>query len=163
MGKTKQEKADAAKNARLKRFFRITLAEYREVEEYEQKTMPVLLGTTRRALDHNHTTGQLRGVLDFRINRALGMIETSFKDKTPDILRALAAYLEHYPVNMVLGRRFGIIGKAKKKKKMFYGSPTGPVEVKESKKPKPKKRKKKPIYVPSRNPWGYDGPIGNTD
>jgi hypothetical protein len=84
-------------------------------------------------LDHNHTTGQLRGVLDFRINRALGMIETSFKEKTPDILRHLAQYLEHYPVNMVLGRRYGIIGKAKKKKVMIYGSEKGPI--------KPEKRK----------------------
>ena len=135
MGKTKQEKAEGAKNARLKRFFRITLAEYREVEEYEQQTMPVLLGTTRRALDHNHTTGQLRGVLDFRINRALGMIETSFKDKTPDILRALAAYLDLFPVTVVLGKRYGIIGKAKKKKVMIYGSAYGPI--------KPAKRKRK--------------------
>jgi hypothetical protein len=135
MPKTAQEKAEGAKNARLKRFFHITLEEYKKVEAYEAATMPVLLGTTRRALDHNHTTGQLRGVLDFRINRALGMIETSFKEKTPDILRALAAYLDLYPVNMVLGRRYGIIGKAKKKKVMIYGSPEGPI--------KPEKRKRK--------------------
>ena len=136
MAKTKQEKAEGAKNARLKRFFRITLTEYKAVEAYEQETMPVLLGTTRRALDHNHTTGQLRGVLDFRINRALGMIETSFKDKTPDILRALAAYLDLFPVTVVLGkRRSGIIGKAKKKKGMIYGSEKGPI--------KPEKRKRK--------------------
>ena len=83
MAKTAEEKAASAKNARLKRFFLITLDQYKEVEKYEQLAMPILLGTTRRALDHNHTTGQLRGILDFRINRALGMIETSFKEKTP--------------------------------------------------------------------------------
>jgi hypothetical protein len=144
MAKTAEEKAASAKNARLKRFFRITLDQYKEVEEYEQATMPVLLGTTRRALDHNHTTGQLRGVLDFRINRALGMIETSFKEKTPEILRALAFYLDLLPVSVVLGPRYGIIGKAKKKKKMFFGSPSGPYEVKETKKPRaPKKRSHK--------------------
>jgi hypothetical protein len=129
LAKTKQEKAEAAKNARLKRFFCITLEEYKAVEEYEKQTMPVLLGTTRRALDHNHTTGQLRGVLDFRINRALGMIETSFKERTPDILRALAAYLDLHPVDLVLGVRYGIIGKAKKKKVMIYGSPQGPIKA----------------------------------
>ena len=117
MSKTAQEKAEGAKNARLKRFFHITLEEYKKVEAYEAATMPSLLGTTRRALD----------------NRALGMIETSFKEKTPDILRHLAQYLEHYPVNMVLGRRYGIIGKAKKKKVMIYGSEKGPI--------KPEKRK----------------------
>jgi hypothetical protein len=134
MAKTAEEKAASAKNARLKRFFRITLDQYKEVEEYEQATMPVLLGTTRRALDHNHTTGQLRGVLDFRINRALGMIETSFKEKTPEILRALAYYLEHFPVTTVLGPRYGIIGKAKKKKVMIFGSANGQI--------KPEKRKR---------------------
>jgi hypothetical protein len=128
MPKTKEQKAEGAKNARLKRFFRISLEEYRKVEKYEELTTPLLLGTTRRALDHVHSTGQLRGILDWRINRALGLIENSFKESTPGILRQLALYLEHYPVNMVLGRRFGIIGKAKKKKKMVYGSPTGPIK-----------------------------------
>ena len=97
--------------------------------------MPLLLGTTRRALDHDHTTGQLRGILDFRINRALGMIENSFKEKTPEILRHLAYYLERYPVTDVLGPHFGILGKAKKKKVMIYGSAYGPI--------KPEKRKRK--------------------
>ena len=134
MAKTAEEKAASAKNARLKRFFLITLDQYKEVEKYEQVAMPILLGTTRRALDHNHTTGQLRGILDFRINRALGMIETSFKEKTPQILAELAYYLENLPVDHVLGPRYGIIGKAKKKKVMIYGSPDGPI--------KPTKRKR---------------------
>lgn len=131
MAKSPEEKSASAKNARLKKFFLITLGQYKAVESYQQEGfggMDVLLGTTRRALDHNHTTGQLRGVLDFRINRALGMIETSFKEATPDILRALAYYLEHPPVTTVLGPKYGIIGKAKNKKRMVYGSENGPLK-----------------------------------
>ena len=130
LAKTKQEKADTAKNARLKRFFRITLPEYRAVEAYQQATAPILLGTTRRALDHEHTTGLLRGVLDWRINRALGLIENTFKEKTPDVLYALASYLIAPPVTSVFGcKKYGIIGKAKKKKKMVFGSANGPIKT----------------------------------
>jgi hypothetical protein len=128
MSKTKKQKADAAKNARLKRFFRIDLEEYRKVEAYESEHTPVLLGTTRRALDHQHQTGQLRGILDWRINRALGLIENAFHEDAPKILQSLAWYLMHFPVTTVLGPRYGIIGRAKKKKVMIYGSPTGPIK-----------------------------------
>jgi hypothetical protein len=128
MSKTKQQKADAAKNARLKRFFRIDLEDYKKVEAYEQEHCPVLLGTTRRALDHQHQTGQLRGILDWRINRALGLVENAFHEDTPKVLQSLAWYLMHFPVTTVLGPRYGIIGKAKKKKVMIYGSPTGPIK-----------------------------------
>ena len=132
MAKTKQEKADTAKNARLKRFFRITLEEYRKVEAYEQEHCPVLLGTTRRALDHQHQTGQLRGILDWRVNRALGLIENAFHERTSMVLQSLAWYLTYLPVTTVLGERYGIIGRARAKRKMIYGSPSGP--IKESRK-----------------------------
>lgn len=113
------------------RFFRMSLAEYRQVENFqatgEFQIFGILLGTTRRALDHNHTTGQLRGILDWRINRALGLIENAFHEKTPDVLYALAAYFKNPPVTTVLGPRYGIIGRAKKKKKMIFGSENGPI------------------------------------
>lgn len=142
MPKTKEQKAEGAKNARLLRFFRISLAEYKQVEDFQATnlckvgnvttksgalSMGILLGTTRRALDHNHQTGQLRGILDWRINRALGLIENAFHEKTAEVLHALAYYLNYPPVTTVLGPRFGIIGKAKKKKKMIFGSPNGPI------------------------------------
>jgi hypothetical protein len=129
MAKTAEQKAEGAKNARLKRFFRLDLKEYKQVEGYQVRVgLGILLGTTRRALDHIHTTGQLRGILDWRINRALGWIEAACGDKTVDALYALASYIQAYPVTAVLGPRFGIIGKAKKKKKMVFGSPNGPIK-----------------------------------
>jgi hypothetical protein len=51
------------------------------------------LGGQRRyfAVDHNHTTGSVRGLLCDRCNRVLGRV-----DDTPDLLRRMAAYLESH-------------------------------------------------------------------
>ena len=41
------------------------------------------------AIDHDHTTGRIRGLLCFRCNAALGMLKDS-----PEIIRAALRYLE---------------------------------------------------------------------
>jgi Recombination endonuclease VII len=43
------------------------------------------------ALDHNHETGEIRGLLCSKCNLALGLM-----DDNPDILRAALAYLTSY-------------------------------------------------------------------
>ena len=123
MARTPEQKRDAAKDARLKKFFRTSLGEYRAIEKFEAENpeyAPVL-GTTRRGLDHCHTTGLIRGVLDWRVNRALGIIENAFKEDAAKVFRAMAEYVERYPALLVIGVRYGIIGRAKKKKVMKYG------------------------------------------
>lgn len=119
------DKKEKAKDARLRRFFRTSLDEYRAIEEFQSKTVEFapVLGTTRRGLDHCHKTGLVRGVLDWRVNRALGIIENAFKENTVSVLRAMADYMERYPALLVIGVRYGLIGKAKAKKKMVYGPP----------------------------------------
>ena len=129
---TDEQKRDRAKDRRLQKFFCTSLDEYRAIEKFQAETpayAPVL-GTTRRGLDHCHTTGLIRGVLDWRVNRALGLLENAFKEDTAKVLRAMAEYVERYPALLVIGVRYGIIGKAKNKKKMVYGSVQGPIRRK---------------------------------
>jgi hypothetical protein len=139
VAKTLEQKRDAAKDARLKKFFRTSLEEYRAIEKFqlESAEFAPVLGTTRRGLDHCHETGLIRGVLDWRVNRALGIIENAFKLDSAAVLRAMAAYVECYPAPLVIGPRFGIIGQAKNKKVMIYGSENGPLPpIKQKKKRK---------------------------
>jgi hypothetical protein len=123
VARTPEQKRDAAKDARLKKFFRTSLEEYRAIEKFEEQYFSPLLGGSRRGLDHDHKTGLIRGVLDWRINKALGIIENSFKENTPYVLRALSQYLFKPPALSVIGERYGLIGKAQNKKKMIYGPP----------------------------------------
>ena len=92
-------------------------------------------------MDHRHDTGQIYGLLDWRLNRALGLIEKVNKERTSDVLRALAEYLDNPPAVQALGRKvYGMIGIAKPNKKIkVYGSENGPLPVVKSKKNKEKK------------------------
>ena len=64
-------------------------------------------GKTRRlALDHDHETGELRGLLDRRCNTLLGRVEKggrSGKPWTLDELKAAVAYKENPPARSILG------------------------------------------------------------
>lgn len=73
---------------------------------------------TRLNVDHNHKTGLIRGVLNWQINKALGL----FNDD-PAMLRRAADYLENPPAIKALGEPvYGMIGRAmKSKKKRKYG------------------------------------------
>jgi hypothetical protein len=151
--KSPTEKADAAKRQRLWKFYRVTPEEQAAVEAFQKKdkdlsvllergntndTSPALLFT-----DHNHSTGLIRGRLAYLINKALGVFESSYKERTSIILRALADYLDNPPMTQVLGvARYGIIGRAKQKKEMIYGSADGPITA--PKKPKGPKKKSCP-------------------
>jgi hypothetical protein len=73
--------------------------------------------------DHNHLTGQIRGLLSIRANKGLA----HFNDD-PALLRKAADYLENPPAVKALGKKvFGLIGKGRYKKKMIYGSEQGPL------------------------------------
>jgi hypothetical protein len=66
----------------------------------------------------------------------LGIIESVGRERSADILRALAHYLDNPPAVLAIGKKFGLIGQAKVKRKMVYGSENGPVEVKKRRKRK---------------------------
>ncbi len=135
MAQTKEERSLAAKRRRLWVLYRITPEEEAAVESFQRDSFAdyaVLMekgsGPEGAKLynDHRHHDGLYRGRLAYLINKALGVLEGTYKDRTPRILRALAYYLDFPPASSVLhGDRYGMIGKAKlNKKKPVYGPPT---------------------------------------
>lgn len=116
---------DKARRRRLWKFYRITPEEHDKIRTF-QATHPIykLLLGRRLGTDHRHADGLLRGLLEWRLNRALGMVEHVAPAKVSSTLRALADYYENPPAVTALGgSRFGLIGQAKVKKKMIYGGP----------------------------------------
>lgn len=83
------------RDGRLRYQFGITLDEYR-AKESEQEGKCAICGCacpTGRSLavDHNHETGEVRGLLCANCNRAIGLLK-----EDPDRLLAAAAYLLRY-------------------------------------------------------------------
>lgn len=129
----------ATPNARrLHVLYRITPEEQKAIEDF-QAAHPLfrfLLGR-HMGTDHDHATGLIRGRLDWRINKAYGLLDDV--PHLPSVLRALAEYIEAPPAVTVLGgHRYGLIGLAKYKKEMLYGPPPGHKEA-----DAPVRRKKK--------------------
>jgi len=74
---------------------------------------------TRLAVDHDHKTGRIRGLLCWLCNRAIGIL----LDRSATATR-LGAYLAAPTAPAALGKEtYGLIGKAKRKKNMVYGPP----------------------------------------
>lgn len=103
---------ERAKDLRLQREFHITLADYRLIF----KSQDGCCGICKRprsdfkndfAVDHNHLTGELRGLLCFTCNRALG----KFRDNDVLVINA-AQYVQNPPAAIALGKRiFTAIGR----------------------------------------------------
>jgi hypothetical protein len=139
MAQTPEQRREAAKRSRLMVLYRITPEEDAAVQHYQSIAAPynTLLergnleddSPANLYLDHRHTDGLVRGKLAYLINKALGTIENSYKERTSTVLRALAYYLDNPPATLALGSpRYGMIGRAKiNKKKKVYGSPEGPI------------------------------------
>ena len=139
MAQTKEEKSLAAKRARAWKLYRITLEEQDAIDAFQRRNSdysillergnpedktPALVFT-----DHDHLTGLVRGRLAYLINKALGVLESSYKERTADVLDSLSKYLREPPALYVIGSKYGMIRRAKlNKKKVVYGSPTGPIQ-----------------------------------
>ena len=73
------------------------------------------------AVDHDHKTGRIRGLLCWLCNRAIGILRDNARAAT-----RLGAYLTAPTAPAALGKEtYGLMGKAKHKKKMVYGPPEG--------------------------------------
>ena len=80
--------------------------------------------TVRLAIDHDHKTGLIRGLLFWHVNKAL----SAFNDD-PKLLRAAADYLENPPAIAALGEKvYGMMGRASKSKKNRKYGPHGSKE-----------------------------------
>lgn len=110
-----------AQRKRLWDLYRITPEEQQEIEAYQRghKQYRLLLGG-HMGTDHCHLSGLIRGRLDWRLNKLLGVVER-FPEPVR-ILRALADYLESPPAVTAVGKKYGLLGQAKYKKKMIYGA-----------------------------------------
>ena len=129
MAQTPEQRRASAKRSRLMLLYKITPEEQDAVEQFQRKDSVLRILLTkgnpkepaRLYTDHSHTSGLFRGRLAYLINKGLGVIEGTYKERTPAILRALADYLDNPPAVRVVGERWGLLGRAKKKKKMIYG------------------------------------------
>lgn len=76
------------KKAHVKARFGISLAEYEDFRREHPETCPLCRKRPARAVDHDHTTGVLRGVLCDPCNLVLGLVEDDV-----DTLRRMFLYL----------------------------------------------------------------------
>jgi len=85
--------ADTQRRQNLRRKFGLTVEEYDVLNRQQRGTCAACGGQmqngNRLAVDHDHKTGRVRGLLCINCNRALGYV-----DDNPELLRKLAAYLE---------------------------------------------------------------------
>ena len=105
---------------RLMQLYRLTPEEHFKILRYQGNVCAISKKpSTNYGTDHDHKTGLIRGRIDWRLNRGL-----AYFNDDPALLRAAADYLENPPATAALGApRYGVIGKAKHKKKMVYGPP----------------------------------------
>lgn len=104
-----------ARDARLRRLYNVTEDEWNAVLEFQGGGCAI--GGERRATrslqtDHDHSTGEFRGILCARHNVMLR------EGVTPEALRAAADYLESPPARSFFGEpRFGRVGRVTNKRR----------------------------------------------
>lgn len=109
------------RSRRLWTLYRLTDEDYNAILAHQGGVCAVtgrLPGRVSLNVDHDHSTGLIRGLLSPWANKGL-----AYFDDDPHQLRAAADYLEKPPAVAALGRRvYGLLGQARKKKSMVYGS-----------------------------------------
>jgi hypothetical protein len=119
----------------LWKLYRLTENDWETINRYQGRVCAITgkpPGRTRLSTDHDHSSGLIRGLLSMRVNRGL-----AYFDDDPKLLRKAADYLEAPPAVAALGKKvYGLIGRAKAKKRMVYGSEMGPLPVVRKKKAK---------------------------
>ena len=83
----KEANLQYAKEFNLKRKFNLTLTQYKELLQKQNNVCAICGGTCTKSLavDHNHNTGKVRGLLCNNCNRGLGHFKDSIKNLTTAI------------------------------------------------------------------------------
>jgi hypothetical protein len=105
---------DGARAVRLASIFNLTPDEYDQILAYQGGVCAICgkppKAGKRLAVDHDHQTGYVRGLLDFMCNkRVLGA-------RSADVLVKTAAYVTNPPAREALGRDVVAPGRPKKKR-----------------------------------------------
>jgi len=85
----RQQSRHVKKNQDLKRLYGLTLDEFQALQEKQDHRCAVCGEIAKLVVDHNHSTGLVRGLLCSSCNRALG-----YAKENPVRLRALAEWIE---------------------------------------------------------------------
>lgn len=104
------------RDARLRRLYNVTEEEWNQVLAHQGGVCAVVgcgrTGVTRALhTDHDHSSGLFRGILCARHNILLREAHTA------SMLRSLADYLDNPTAPMVLGERYGTVGRISKKRR----------------------------------------------
>lgn len=112
-----------ARAKRLWDLYRLTPETHQQILDYQlQHDFAVLTGTGRTNVDHRHSDGLVRGLLNWQINKGMGLIERAVApDQLVWTLQCLTEFYAHPPAIRAIGPTFGLIGQAKYKRKMVYG------------------------------------------
>lgn len=109
------------RSRRLWNLYRLTEEDYNTILAHQGGVCSItgrLPGRVSLNVDHDHKTGLIRGLLSPWANKGL-----AFFDDDPHYLRAAAVYLDSPPAVTALGHKvYGLIGLARNKKVMVYGS-----------------------------------------
>lgn len=106
--------SDKERERRLKRYFNISVEEYDRILSAQGGGCAICKKkpkTMRLAVDHDHKTGLIRGLLCSFCNQGIAI----FRDNI-ESFKNIITFLEHPPATSVLGsERFGIIGSTSNK------------------------------------------------
>jgi len=104
-----------AREKRLKKWFNISLEEYDRILKHQGGVCAICKKPPKEgkslAVDHDHATGQVRGLLCSMCNRAIAVFRDSLEK-----LMAAAKYFTSFPATEALGGdRFGLRGRVTNK------------------------------------------------
>lgn len=112
---------EQARDARLRRLYGITSSDYDVILAWQNGRCAgcgTLPKSRRLHVDHDHKTGEVRGLLCFPCNSGLR------RSASIEKMYRMIAYLEHHPARAALGRQpVGVVGRTTNKRRRRRRAP----------------------------------------